>query len=75
MGEAGAVGRVQYTLTQQEIAILQWLSYGKTNRDIACIMRVSVSVVEQKVFKLKNKIAANTQAGAVGIALRNGIIK
>lgn len=68
------VARKPVRLNQKEMDILLYLSNGKQYGDIAEILDISRIHVAQHVLRIKNKLGAGTIAGAVGLALRNGII-
>lgn len=62
-------------LTEHDCEVLRWLSFGKRAPDIAEIMTTTVNAVHQSVHRIMNKLGASTHAGAVGSALRRGLIK
>jgi DNA-binding NarL/FixJ family response regulator len=62
-------------LTAFEISVLQWLSFGKRADEIAEILESNENAMKQRIFRIKNKLGANTTAGAIGIAFRSGLIK
>lgn len=62
-------------LTEHDREVLRWLSLGKRAPDIAEIMTTTVNAVHQSVHRIMNKLGASTHAGAVGTALRRGLIK
>lgn len=64
-----------YLLTDVEIETLEWVSLGKTYSDISEIMQVTVSAINHRMLKAMDKLGAANSAGAVGVALRNGVLK
>lgn len=62
-------------LTEIEREVLKWLSLGKRFDDIAVLMSISVNAAHQNVHRIKDKLGANTSAGAVAIALRRRLIE
>ena len=76
LGETNLVGiGVVIRLSSLELEILTWVSYGKRYGDISQIKGMSENAVHQHVHNIMKKLNANSAAGAVGIALRKGIIK
>lgn len=61
-------------LSRLELDVLLWLSKGKRYADISEIMTMSVDSIYAHTHRIMNKLGAGTSAGAVGIALRKGII-
>lgn len=61
-------------LTKHQIVVLHWLSLGKTYNDIAEILGRKPNTVWMHAHRIRDKLGACTTAGAVGIALRKGII-
>jgi DNA-binding NarL/FixJ family response regulator len=64
----------QFKLTPREVTILEWISKGKQYKEIASLMDSTVNAINQQAFTILNKLGAHTNAGAVGLALRRGII-
>ena len=62
-------------LTGRQSEILQSLSLGLTNKDIARQLGISERSVEEHVVKLLSKIGASNRTEAVGIALRRHLLK
>lgn len=61
--------------SEKELTILEWISKGKRYEEIAEIMGISYPNVSARMVMIITKLGAATGAGAVGIALRKGIIK
>lgn len=59
-------------LTQRETEVLQLLAEGKSNRDIAQSLFLSVRTVEAHLQNLYGKLAVNTRTEAALWAVRNG---
>lgn len=55
--------------------MLTWISKGKHHQEVAAIMELDYAEVRRHVYRTLDKMGAATSAGAVGIALREGIIK
>lgn len=67
--------RRQLKFSETDISVLQWLAHGKHIEDIAMLMEVKETAVRARIGRIKDRIGANTLAGAVAIALRAGFIK
>ena len=61
-------------LSISEMDVLKWLADGKRYDEIAEITGLSLVAVQQKSYRIKNKIGAYTSAGVVAMAIRMGII-
>lgn len=70
----GIIHRISFQLDRREIEVLRWLSLGKRNEEIAQIMSLNDNHIRQITYRIRDKLGANTSAGAVGIALRRGLI-
>ena len=57
-------------LTAREREVLQWLSGGKTDRDIACILGISPRTVHKHLQRMYEKLGVETRTAAVTRALR-----
>ncbi len=57
--------RVPEHLTAREREVLQWLSGGKTNRDIGCILGISPRTVQKHLEKMYEKLGVETRTAAV----------
>ena len=62
-------------LTGRQTEILQSLSLGLTNKDIARQLGISIRSVEDHVDRILERIGAANRAEAVGIALRKHLLK
>ena len=68
-----AVGRV--TITVRESEILGLLVAGKTDREIADALFISVRTVEAHVSRLLAKLGVRTRTAAVGAAIAAGLVE
>lgn len=64
-----------YNLTAVELEIILYLSHGKKRGEIAGFMGVRTKTIDQRIYRIMDKLGAATGAGLVGIALRRGIIQ
>ena len=64
----------QPTLTPREIQVLQLVSQGKRNKEIAAILGLSEDTVPVHVKNIFAKLKVNERTAAVNVALRRGII-
>lgn len=71
--EARAVERD--VLSDHDKQVLRWLSLGKRAGEIADIMQCKANAIHQSVHRVLDKMGASSPAGAVGKALRQGLIE
>jgi DNA-binding NarL/FixJ family response regulator len=62
-------------LTLREIQILEFLSEGKSNKEIANFLSISDETVKTHLKRLYEKLGASDRAQAVAIALRQNLIE
>jgi DNA-binding NarL/FixJ family response regulator len=62
-------------LTLREIQILELLSEGKSNKEIAALLSISDETVKTHLKRLYDKLGAADRAQAVAIALRQNLIE
>lgn len=62
-------------LTLREIQILEFLSEGKSNKEIAGFLSISDETVKTHLKRLYEKLGASDRAQAVAIALRQNLIE
>ena len=60
-----AVGVLVSRLTAREREVLHWLSGGKTDRDIACILGISPRTVHKHLQRVYEKLGVETRTAAV----------
>jgi DNA-binding response OmpR family regulator/DNA-binding CsgD family transcriptional regulator len=70
--ERGGMGALQkrFSLTVREAEVLYWLSRGKSNRDIADILRLSSRTVDKHLEHVYTKIGVESRAGAVAASVQ-----
>lgn len=61
-------------LTEREVAILQLIAAGHTNKEIAEELHWSVVTIKRKISEVFTKLNVKTRAQAVAEALKRGII-
>lgn len=61
-------------LTTREREVLQWIAEGKTNKDIATALKLSVYTVEAHRGKIMEKLNLHSSGELVRFAVRNGLI-
>ena len=71
----GPGGGVADQLTDRQREILQLLAEGKSNKDVARILKVSVKTVETHRKQLMDRLGIHDIAGLVRFAIRVGIIR
>jgi len=60
-------------LTARELEVLRLVASGRSNREIACELVLSVRTVERHVTNLYAKIGARGKADATAYAFRHGL--
>jgi DNA-binding NarL/FixJ family response regulator len=60
-------------LTEREVAVLQLIAAGKTNREISEQLCISLRTVATHVTHIFNKIVAANRAEAAAYAIRHGL--
>ena len=63
-------GDDSFRLTAREREVLQWLSGGKTDRDIAEILGISPRTVHKHLQRIYEKLGVETRTAAVVRVLR-----
>jgi len=63
-----------YQLTQRQTQILRMLSQGISKKEIVAELSIAPHTVDFHLRKVYEKLHVNSQAGAVGKALRQGLI-
>ena len=59
-----------YHLTAREREVLQWLSGGKTDRDIAALLEISHRTVHKHLQRIYEKLGVETRTAAVARAMQ-----
>jgi DNA-binding NarL/FixJ family response regulator len=71
---SGTEGEIE-SLTERELAVLQHLANGKTNREIAETLFLSEGTVKNYVSAILGKLQANDRTHAAILALKRGLAK
>lgn len=74
-GDGQAVADPSKVLTSRQLEVLLWLVKGKSNKEIAFLLKVSVKTVDAHRAQLMARLEIHDVAGLVLYALRRGIIK
>ena len=61
-------------LSEREREVLEFLTQGAPNKEIAARLHISERTVKAHVTNIFNKLGANSRAEAVAIALRSGLL-
>ena len=61
-------------LTSREREVLQWIAEGKTNKEIASVLVLSVYTIEAHRGRIMEKLNLHSTGELVRFALRNGVI-
>ena len=61
-------------LTPREVEALRLIAAGRTNKEIATELIISVATVERHIFHIYAKIGARGRADAIAYALRHGLV-
>ena len=62
-------------LTSRERQVLQLISEGKSNKDVACLLRISAKTAESHRCRLMRKLDIHETASLVRYAIRRGLIQ
>jgi DNA-binding CsgD family transcriptional regulator len=62
------------SLTPREVEVLRLLAAGRSNREIAAALGVSLRTVEHHIASIYGKIGARRRADAATYALRRGLL-
>lgn len=61
-------------LTRREVEVLQLVSQGRSNREIAGLLHISENTVKNHVRRLLEKLGAASRTEAVALAARSGMV-
>lgn len=59
----------RFKLTEREIEVLRWVSFGKTNKDIADILQLSPRTVNKHLEHIYIKLGVETRTAATSVAM------
>jgi DNA-binding NarL/FixJ family response regulator len=76
-GRSGAMApaRTKSRITSRENEIVQLLAEGKTSKDIAVFLNISVKTVETHRANIMRKLELHTVTELVRYAIRNSIVE
>jgi len=74
VGEGGGPPPAQYVLTPREREILRLIASGKSNKEIAWVLEMSVRTVETHRANVLIKLGADSTGDLIRIALRDGLV-
>lgn len=74
VNEADAVRGTPGRLTGRELDVLLRVAGGERNRDIAAALRISPRTVEVHVSHILQKLGVASRAGAIGHAVKLGLV-
>ncbi|MGC1496720.1 MAG: response regulator transcription factor [Sulfitobacter sp.] len=68
-------GGAREALTEREQTILLQLAQGKSNKDVAIVLEISVRTVETHRKNIKRKLGISSTAGLTRYALEHGVLQ
>jgi pimeloyl-ACP methyl ester carboxylesterase/DNA-binding CsgD family transcriptional regulator len=71
--DAGPGRQASSILTEREVQVLRLVATGRSNREIAEELTISVNTADRHVSNILTKIGASNRAEAASFAVRNGI--
>jgi len=71
----GGIGIEDSTLTPRERETVQLIAEGKSNKEVAGLLGISVKTVETHRAGIMRKLRLQSSAGLVRYAIRNGIVQ
>lgn len=70
-----AIRKTYETLTPREIEVLREIAHGKSNKEIACDLKISDYTVKDHIKNILGKLQVAARTEAVTVALQRGIIE
>ena len=61
-------------LTQRELEVLEMMSEGLSNKEIAALLNISVHTAKFHISSILGKLGASSRTEATAIGLRHGLI-
>ena len=74
MAERGRLLRPRKAVTAREMEVLQLVGAGKTNREIAFVLRISEKTVQHHVAHAYDKLGIYSRAGATLWLAERGLL-
>jgi ATP/maltotriose-dependent transcriptional regulator MalT len=62
-------------LSSRELEVLQWVSEGASNSDIAGRLHISQATVKSHLIHIFGKLGVSDRTAAVTVALQRGILR
>lgn len=62
-------------LTPRETEVLQWMSAGKSNKEIGVALGITEATVKVHMTHILEKLAVSGRTEAIGVALKRGLIR
>ena len=75
LGQLSHVHAQETVLSQREIEVLQVMSTGAANKEIASQLQIGQSTVKTHIVRIFNKLGINGRTEAVSEGLKKGIIE
>jgi DNA-binding NarL/FixJ family response regulator len=72
--QAGPTGAGPEALSDTDLAIIDHLSSGRSNKEIGALVHLSTSTVKDHLERISAALGVHTRAAIVGEALRRGLI-
>lgn len=66
--------RVRQVLAPKELEVLRLMAEGRTNKEIARLLKISRKTVDTYRVRLQNKLGVSNRVEAVAIAIRRGLL-
>lgn len=70
-----SAGTTRESLTSREQTVLLQLAQGKSNKDVASVLNISVRTVETHRKNIKRKLGISSTAGLTRYALEHGVLQ
>ena len=75
IGNIPLITKQKFNLTEGELAILNFVASGLTNKEIASQLHTNEKRIKNIISNIIYKLGAKNRANAVAIGIKNGIIK
>jgi DNA-binding CsgD family transcriptional regulator len=75
VSDTSPTGEFPYPLTAREREVLQLLAEGKSNKEVGCLMGLTVKIAETHRAALMRKLGLDSLSDLVRYAARNRVIE